>query len=101
MCCFSVTCGLSESLRLRWQKRSLVSITWNLISFDLQRTPNVVRSQDNLYGTVDQLNGSWDVYLASPADFAGVVDIITNLAKERAWDRDHRTHSIIFDYYLL
>ena len=25
----------------------------------------------------------WDAYLASPADFAGVDDIITNLAKER------------------
>ena len=30
-----------------------------------------------------QMNGSWDVYLASPADFAGTDDIITNLAKER------------------
>ena len=27
-------------------------------------------------------NGSWDAYLASPTDFAGVDDIITNLAKE-------------------
>ena len=30
-----------------------------------------------------QINGSWDAYLASPADFAGADDIITNLAKER------------------
>ena len=29
------------------------------------------------------MNGSWDVYLASPADFAGADDVITNLAKER------------------
>ena len=29
------------------------------------------------------MNGSWDTYLASPADFAGEDDIITNLAKER------------------
>ena len=29
------------------------------------------------------MNGSWDAYLASPADFAGADDIITNLAKER------------------
>ena len=30
----------------------------------------------------------------------GADDIITNLAKEKeAWDRDHRTHSLIFDYY--
>ena len=29
------------------------------------------------------MNGSWDKYLASPADFAGADDIITNLAKER------------------
>ena len=43
------------------------------------------------------MNGSWDAYLASSADFAGVDDIITNLAKER--DQDHQTHSPIFDYY--
>ena len=35
----------------------------------------------------EQINGSWDAYLAPPADFAGADDIITNLAKERAWDR--------------
>ena len=29
------------------------------------------------------MNGSWDAYLASPADFAGMDDIITNLEKER------------------
>ena len=29
------------------------------------------------------MNGSWDAYLASPQDFAGADDIITNLAKER------------------
>ena len=29
------------------------------------------------------MNGSWDAYLASPTDFAGADDIITNLAKER------------------
>ena len=29
------------------------------------------------------MNGSWDAYLASPADLAGADDIITNLAKER------------------
>ena len=29
------------------------------------------------------MNGSWDVHLAAPADFAGANDIITNLAKER------------------
>ena len=29
------------------------------------------------------MNGSRDAYLASPADFAGANDIITNLAKER------------------
>ena len=38
------------------------------------------------------MNGSWDAYLVSPADFAGADD----LAKERAWDRDHRTHSLFF-----
>ena len=29
------------------------------------------------------MNGSWDAYLASPADFAEADDIITNLEKER------------------
>ena len=29
------------------------------------------------------MNGSWDAYLASPADFQGADDIIINLAKER------------------
>ena len=29
------------------------------------------------------MNGSWDAYLASPADVAGADDIITNLEKER------------------
>ena len=29
------------------------------------------------------MNGSWDMYLASPTDFAGADDIINNLAKER------------------
>ena len=29
------------------------------------------------------MNGSWDAYLVSPADFAGEDDIITNLVKER------------------
>ena len=30
-----------------------------------------------------RMNGSWDAYLASLADFAGADDITTNLAKER------------------
>ena len=29
-----------------------------------------------------RMNGSWDTYLASSADFAGADDIITNLTKE-------------------
>ena len=29
------------------------------------------------------MNGSWDAYVASSADFAGADDIITDLAKER------------------
>ena len=31
----------------------------------------------------ERINGSCDVYLASPADFAGADDIITNLVTER------------------
>ena len=51
--------------------------------------------------SIDQrMNGSWDAYRASPADFAGADDLITNLGKgERAWDRDHRTHSLIFEFW--
>ena len=30
-----------------------------------------------------QMNGAWDAYLASPADFAGADDIITNLEREK------------------
>ena len=37
------------------------------------------------------MDGSWDAYLASPADFAGSDDIITNLAKEREPDDIERT----------
>ena len=29
------------------------------------------------------MDGSWNAYLAFPADFSGADDIITNLAKER------------------
>ena len=29
------------------------------------------------------MDGSWDAFMASPADFAGADDIITNLAKKR------------------
>ena len=29
------------------------------------------------------MNESWDVYMASPTDFAGADDIITKLGKER------------------
>ena len=39
------------------------------------------------------MTGSWDAYLASPADFAGVDDIITNLAKEREPGDIERTPS--------
>ena len=44
------------------------------------------------------MNGSLDVYLASPADFAGADDIITNyLAKEREPGDIER----IFDNYYI
>ena len=44
------------------------------------------------------MNGSWDAYLASPADFVGADDIITNLAKERKRGIEI-IDSLIFDYY--
>ena len=43
------------------------------------------------------MNGSLDAYLASPADFAGADDIITNLAKEREPGDIER----IFDNYYI
>ena len=36
-----------------------------------------------VWDNVHWMNGSWDVYLASPADFTGADDITINLAKER------------------
>ena len=40
------------------------------------------RLELRLYVTVDcSMNESWGAYLASPADFVGADDIITNLAK--------------------
>ena len=44
------------------------------------------------------MDGSWDAHLASPAHFFAGADDITK-ERERAWDRDHRTHSLIFDNY--
>ena len=32
---------------------------------------------------IKRMNGSWDAYIASPADFSGADDTITYLAKER------------------
>ena len=48
-----------------------------------------------------RMNGSWDAYLASPADFAGADDITTNLAKEREPRIEiiKRVHSLISDSY--
>ena len=42
------------------------------------------------------MDGYCNAYLASPTDFFAGADDIT---KERAWDRGHRMHSLIFDYY--
>ena len=36
-----------------------------------------------IWDTVDWMNGSWDAYLASPANFAGVDDVIATFTKER------------------
>ena len=36
-----------------------------------------------VWDNVDWMNGSWNAYLASSADFAGTDYFITNLAKER------------------
>ena len=37
------------------------------------------------------MNGPWDAYLASHADFVGANNIITNLAKERGLGDIERT----------
>ena len=44
------------------------------------------------------MNGSWDVYLASPEDFV-VADEVTNLAKERDPGDIESTPALICDYY--
>ena len=50
----------------------------------VERMDSLCRFESRLYGAT--LNGSCDAYLASPVDFAGVDDIITELGKgERAW----------------
>ena len=41
------------------------------------------------------MNGSWDVYVAPPTDFARMDDIIINLAKEREPGIE-RTYSLIY-----
>ena len=68
---------------------TLLANCWNkslqIITFDVVRTHSKYRLESRSYGTtlIQWMNGSWDVYLASPADFAGLDVIITNLAKER------------------
>ena len=71
----------------------------NLIAFNVRRTHSLYGLESRLYGTtlIEWMDRSWDAYLASPADFfcrGG-----SNHKGERAWDPDHRTHSLIFDYY--
>ena len=48
-----------------------------------------------VWDSVDLINGSWDAYLTSPVDFAGVNDIIANLAKgERAYQRSESVFNV-------
>ena len=48
------------------------------------------------------MKGSWDMYMAPPADFAEADDIITNLAKERELkDWGQQMHSLIQFWLLL
>ena len=55
----------------------------DLIAFNyVERTHSSYSLESRLYGTVNEC-GSWDAYLAPPADFAGADDIITKFAKER------------------
>ena len=59
----------------------------HFIALDEERTHSYSTtnwSRDCMEQSIDQrMNRSWDAYHASPADFAGADDIITNLAKER------------------
>ena len=43
----------------------------------------LIQNGDEIVWDNQRINDSWDAYLASPADFAGADDIMTNLAKER------------------
>ena len=47
---------------------------------ELSQTQLKLRLESRSYGT---MTGSWDAYLAFPADFMEADDVITNLAKER------------------
>ena len=59
-------------------------LTRNASYYCLQHRKNalLIASGVEIVWDNQRINGSWDAYLAS-ADFAGVDDIITNLAKER------------------
>ena len=75
----SYTASLALNSRLGEACRPTTKL---LLSWDSTWPPNdegLLRLESRLYGT---MNGSWDVHLASPVDFAGADDIITNLAKE-------------------
>ena len=47
------------------------------------------------------MNGSWDAYLASPADFARADNIVTNLAKEKESLRSRSSNALPYLRLLL
>ena len=60
------------------------------VTYCIQRRNNALLTQIGVkivWDTIDSMNGSVDVYLVYPAYFAGVDDIITNLAKESLGSR--------------
>ena len=52
-------------------------------SFWVRRSMNALLIQIVVETVWHNVDSAWDAYLASPADFAGADDIITNLVKER------------------
>ena len=81
-----------KTLSYRGQQR----INSTIVAFDVRKNVLLIRLGVEIAWDNQRNNGSWDAYQASPADFAGANDIITNLAKER---ESLGSRSLIFDYY--
>ena len=71
--------------RAKIQHKAVMLSALQLIAFNVARNAllNTAETGVKIIRFNQRMNGSWDMYLASPADFAEVDDIIINLAKVR------------------